>query len=696
MTPPKPLDPSSGSTPAAIQEETTLLRDVRTLLLENPEPPGASDDQVLQELIRLRDEFAEAKAEDRGSILDQIRQSEALLGQLRRGRQHSDVDPDNPYFGHLRISEEGRIRDVCLGKATRLSHGLRIVDWRHAPISRLFYRYREGEEYVEEIGGRDREGAVLARRTVHVSQGELLRIDTSNGSYVRNDGDWLTIDPQATRLAGGEGLSLRAGAQGQTRLGGGRLRVDKHLPDIAGLIDPEQFEVIVRPASGAVVLRGTAGSGKTTVALHRIAYLHYCDPQRFHPRRILVMVWGRALRDYVAHVLPALGIPGVQVTTWSYWARKTVAWHFQSLPRTQADDTPEPVSRVKLHPGVALLLERHIASTPGPGTWRKAISDWAYILTDRRALTEAMGGDIGPQALERAIEWNIAQQDAVMAWVDGDTKADARLDPEDDALLLRAWQLRVGPLQRKGRRSNYSHLVLDEVQDFSPIEVRVLLGTCDSGQSITMAGDTRQHISEHSGFASWSDFLQQIGVEATALETLEVSYRSTHPITRFALKVLGDQTQAPPRTTRDGPPVELYRFGDHGACVAFLAQELHRLVTAEPLANVAVLTPNAEMARMYHEGLAQSDVPGLRLVTRQRFEFAPGIDVVEVEDIKGLEFDYVVVVEVSDHYWPDTPRHRRLLHVAATRAMHQLWVTSVRPPSPLLPAVGDKPVDPSS
>ena len=75
----------------------------------------------------------------------------------------------------------------------------------------------------------------------------------------------------------------------------------------------------------------------------------------------------------------------------------------------------------------------------------------------------------------------------------------------------------------------------------------------------------------------------------------------------------------------------------------------------------------------------------MRRVEQQRFAFAPGIDVVEVDQVKGLEFDYVVIVEASARYWPDTPHHRRLLHVAATRAVHQLWVTSVATPSSILP-----------
>jgi DNA helicase-2/ATP-dependent DNA helicase PcrA len=288
--------------------------------------------------------------------------------------------------------------------------------------------------------------------------------------------------------------------------------------------------------------------------------------------------------------------------------------------------------------------------------------------------------------MQRALAWTNQMARSVAAWMDGEKDADVRLDPEDDALLLRMYQLRVGHLVRPGARPlHYHHLVLDEVQDFSPVEVSVLISCTDERKSVTLAGDTRQHISTGGGFTSWTEFLGRIGVESTALNTLQVSYRSTHPITRFALDVLGDDDEPAPRTTRDGPPVELFRFSEHGAAVGFLAEELRRLLRAEPNANVAILTPHPELSRTYAQGLRHAEVPRVRLVVEQEFAFAPGVDVVEAREVKGLEFDYVVLVEVSALHYPDTPYCRRLLHVAATRAVHQLWLTCVGTPSPLLP-----------
>jgi DNA helicase-2/ATP-dependent DNA helicase PcrA len=78
-------------------------------------------------------------------------------------------------------------------------------------------------------------------------------------------------------------------------------------------------------------------------------------------------------------------------------------------------------------------------------------------------------------------------------------------------------------------------------------------------------------------------------------------------------------------------------------------------------------------------------VPALRRIYGKEFSFLPGIDVVDVAQIKGLEYDYVILAEVNSNTYSEAKEARHLLHIAATRAVHQLWVTSVSEPSPLLP-----------
>lgn len=679
-----------------VEEEERLLGRVRTLLEEEPweAPPREAD--IVAELVRIREEMPNAKAEDLGSLMTQYDQQHALLNQIREARDRPQVDPASPYFAHLRLTEGGRSRDIFLGKATRISRGIRIVDWRHAPVSRIFYRYQQGEEYEEEMGDRLVEGEVSARRTVTIHQSELHRIDAPEGTFRRSEGSWEQAATHPPRLAGGEGAALRAHRAGEgtdrrlgTDLAGHRRRADKRLPDIAGLIDPEQFELIAQPSSGFVVIRGTAGSGKTTVALHRIAWLAYDNPV-FDSPATLFIVFSPALKDYVAHVLPALGVKRAQVRDFRSWASGLRTRHFPRLPRKIRQDTPAAVVRAKLHPAMMMALERQVATVAGPSNGIQAMDDWLSVLSEdafRSVIKELDPGAFTDVELDRIATWQRDRAEEIIAWVDGDREVDAALDAEDEALLLRAWQLRCGPL-RGPKKTNlrYRHIAVDEVQDFSPLEVRVLMGCLDKNQSITLAGDTQQHVMQDAGFHSWTDFFMHLGLEGTAVNTLKIAYRSSKSIVDFALHVLGPlrEDEDPPQVTRDGPAVELFRFTDQGAAVAFLADALKALQEAEPLASIALLTGGPGVSGMYYAGLRQSEVPRLRRVAANDFTFAPGVEITEIEQVKGLEFDYVILVDIDAHTFPDTPAARRLLHVGATRAVHQLWVTSVRDPSPII------------
>ena len=669
--------------PPLIAEEETLLAAVRERLINQPPAAGASADDIIEEMSRIQQEIRAAKTEDKAALEQQYELQGRVLDQIRRGKQEAHVDPENPYFAHLKVRAEGRSTDVFLGRCTRVSDGIRIVDWRHAPIARIFYRYQEGDEYTENMGDRDVDGVVTVRRTLSVGDGQLRRVAAPQGTFVRSASGWQELAAVTPNLAIGVGAK-RAGESG-AKLGTGQAhRSDKHLPDIAALIDPEQFELISRPDAGPVVIRGGAGSGKTTVALHRIAWLAFNSPVRFAPSKMLVVVWGRALRDYVSKVLPGLGVEGVQVVTWSDWSRKLVGRHYPQLPGHGNANTPGAVSRLKLHPGLHTLLEQVVRNRKAPSNGNAALDDWKHLLSDR-SLLQTLDG-FSSEQLDEIMAWSKKQQNELSKLEDRERGAEPWLDEEDDAILLRAWQLRVGELRAKGGTIKLSHLAVDEVQDFSAMEVAVLLGACDKNKCITLAGDTQQHISATGGSLSWTELLASLGVQAKALSSLKVSYRSTATITTFARRLLGAlaEDEAAPVTMRDGDPVPVFDFPDHGACVDFVGRALRQLVVAEPNASIAVLTPTPTMAEMYYNGFERMEMPRLRLIEDQTFTFTPGIDVVDVGQVKGLEFDYVILVDVSAAAYPNRDYPRRLLHVAATRAIHHLWITHVGRASPIL------------
>jgi DNA helicase-2/ATP-dependent DNA helicase PcrA len=109
------------------------------------------------------------------------------------------------------------------------------------------------------------------------------------------------------------------------------------------------------------------------------------------------------------------------------------------------------------------------------------------------------------------------------------------------------------------------------------------------------------------------------------------------------------------------------------------------LLLREPRATVALLARHAEQADRYFEGLRRAEVASLRRVRAQEFTFRPGIDVTDVRQVKGLEFDYVVLLDVNASSYGGDDESRHLFHIAATRAAHQLWLIVTGQPSLLIP-----------
>ncbi len=718
---------AAGDSRAILDEEQALCdRVTRHLAARRPSrpPPRAADDE---KLIDLRDQVAVARLEDVPALVAQMEQIAAVAGQRGQGAAEP-VDPKSPYFGHLRLAERGRAtRDVLIGKTTYIEprDAIRIVDWRHAPISQLYYRYEEGAAYEEEFGEREVQGRVLARRTVTIIDGGLQRISCPQGSFVKKaDGRWRTLAAHQTALTGGQGTAVRPEhMRGVLGAGGADQREDRHLPEIAALLDPRQFEVITKPDSGLVVVQGGAGSGKTTIGVHRMAYLAYRSRARFAPERMLVIVGTPALRDYISQLLDALDLGGVKVETFVSWAAELRARTFDWLKVPVDENTPVEVSRLKTDPALVTLLAKRADQLvkEGRNTAHDALWLWADVLTDKKALKRALfgrSGDGGPartrmthDQLERAWRHTSERCPAVVDWSPEDVAADtegepiegadgvverederAVLDAEDDALLLRAYQLVCGPLSAAGRTQGkkralrYEHLFVDEAQDLAAIDLCVLADVVNEPKSITLAGDTAQRLHLDTGFTDWNEVLDALALDHTAVEPLKIAYRCTREVLEVAREVLGplaDPEQ--PVAPRTGAPVELHEFPSQGAAAAFLGDALRPLFMREPRATVAVLARYPEQADAYYDALRVAEVPNLRRVKSFDFAFRPGVEVTEIRQVKGLEYDYVVLVDANAASYPLDDEARYQLHIGATRAAHQLWILTSGPPSPLVP-----------
>jgi DNA helicase-2/ATP-dependent DNA helicase PcrA len=227
---------------------------------------------------------------------------------------------------------------------------------------------------------------------------------------------------------------------------------------------------------------------------------------------------------------------------------------------------------------------------------------------------------------------------------------------------------------------------VDEAQDLAPVELAVLLGVASEDRSVTLAGDTAQRLFLDNGFSDWSAVLGQLGLSKVDVEPLKIGYRSTLEVLQFAREVLGPLADPePPLATRSGAPVEFHGFQDPGAAVAFLGKALRDLMAEEPQSSVAVVARDTTRAALYHDGLQRAEVPRLKLVADQDFTFRPGVEVTDIRQVKGLEWDYVILVDVNRTWYPMDDESRHLLHIGATRAAHQLWVLSTGTASRLVP-----------
>jgi DNA helicase-2/ATP-dependent DNA helicase PcrA len=760
------------------QEEKVLSRVHRTIEAKRPTHRGQLIDYDA-ELIALRDQIREARLEDIPPLIEEMERLQQVA-QRRAKVMEGAVDVMSPYFGRMVLEEDERKREILIGRSTFLDSktGVRIVDWRDAPVSRVYYRYEEGDDYDEIFGDREVEGEVLLRRNLSITGGKLRRIGTPQGTFRRSrDGSWRRAADHSTQLAGGQGSAMRPESYhrpGELGIGEDDLREDKHLSEITALIDPRQFELISRPTSGLVVIQGGAGSGKTTIGLHRLAYLAFQDPKRFRSDQMLVIVFNDALVRYISHVLPALGVEDVPVQTFQRWAEQQRRQHVPKLTTRYVEDTPTHVVRMKKHPAMLRAIDEYAAelaervdteilaeASTGEGgarisrAWkssegaplgvrlellsqwvqdrngdaapvelgtrhavericqrwlertRDVVTAWADLVTDAQRLKSAFArwgeGALSDKELEWAHSWCsrhstralLAYEDALEddgerqsnVGVDGaDEDEPAALDREDDALLLRIHQVLRGPLRSRRAVLEYEHVFVDEAQDMSPVELSVVLDTASEQKSVTLAGDIAQKLHLDNGFTDWRHVLEQLKLDHIQIEPLKLSYRSTHEILEFATDVLGPlRNEVSGEATRYGAPVELFQFGGSGEAVGFLSEALRKLVAAEPLSSVAVIARYPEQADLYFKGLRHGEVPNLRRVADQDFLFRPGVDVTDVRQVKGLEFDYVVIVECNAATFPVDNETRHLLHIAATRAAHQLWVFSTGTPSSLLP-----------
>ncbi len=449
-------------------------------------------------------------------------------------------------------------------------------------------------------------------------------------------------------------------------------------------LDAAQRRIAELPAGRATLVLGEAGHGKTTVAIHRLAHLARAAARQGQAFRAVFVVPSEGLRALIERALVRLGVD-VPVLTFDQFARRQARRAFGDLPKRESVDATPATARLKRDPALGDALAVLAARAPGridddeeappPPTRANVMrGDLQHLFGDRELLARvgaASNGRIPAHAIAETLEHTRVQfgltSEEAFAHVDkkrlktadrraldeGTPEGDAAtVDAEDYAVLFALDRLRAQARGGKATRPRaYDCVVIDEAQELAPIELALLGRSVRGGGTLVVAGDADQQLDDRACFAGWGETMRALGAEAYEQFVLDVGYRCPPDVVALARAALA------------GTALPVRAFAGEAALVGWLGERLARQVDGEAKASIAVIVREAKTARRIAEAL-RAHLP-VRLVWGGDFRFAPGVDVTTVDQVRGLEFDHVVVPDAGQY---DGAVGRRALYVAITRA----------------------------
>lgn len=594
---------------------------------------------------------------------------------------------DAPYFARVDFCEAGQEvpASFYLGRFS-LSHDNRRVvsDWR-SPVAGLFYEYdRLGAACYDAPTGRV-EGELTRKRQLGVEQGRLVYAADSATS-VR--------DEVLTRELGRTS--------------------DKKMRTIVASIQAEQNRIIRDEEPGVLVIQGVAGSGKTSIALHRVAYLLYRRKGELSSRSVAILSPNRVFADYIAGVLPELGEEPIATVDLRILVERALGNVVRvASARSSVDAVDETWRKRACLKGTASFARavlEYVAEVPatvfvaedmifGRRTVKAIDVDEKFRAHGSLALGErldlvaarvvyelestSIGRDRHTVPKKREVRQKLTgmlrAKDALAlyrlflhenGWSNALVVASKRTVEWEDAAPLALFQ---GVFTGFELYDEIKHLVVDEMQDLTPVQHALVarLFRCDK----TVLGDCHQVV-DHGNAATLADVAA--AYDAARTVHLTRSYRSTSEIVALANRVK--------------PVAELEAIERHGeeprliACSDtsdVLAQVLKAVEAfrASGRKTLGILHASEELAVRYHELLCR-DVDA-HLLTEQTTTFENGVSVASIKMAKGLEFDEVVVLDADERFFSNE-FERNLLFVAVTRAMHRLTIVHRGTPSHFL------------
>ncbi|MER7591804.1 UvrD-helicase domain-containing protein [Micromonospora sp. NPDC127501] len=492
------------------------------------------------------------------------------------------------------------------------------------------------------------------------------------------------------------------------------------MQDIVRTIQAAQFDLIRAPMDQLLVVQGGPGTGKTAVALHRVSWLLFNSQGRLSAQDVLIIGPNPTFTRYTRTVLPSLGDTNIE--------QRDINQLHPPVKRGRQED-PEVV-RLKGDGRMAGLLRRALYARVGPPEgqhWVEAQIEGrpvpmaaeelkpliarccasAGTYSERRHLFRDLLTDLvsprvrmSPQRLRTALDpvmdrlWPsftaasflrefYGSRDRLMAAAGDEFTAREvslmhrrpadRLSEETwsdaDLAVLDEVEHLINSVEAR-----YTHIVVDEAQDLSPMQLRTIARRSANG-SMTIVGDIAQSTG-HWAHDDWDEVLAHLPVNLPQVrEELRYGYRVPRQVFELAahLLPLAAPTVQAPQIVRDGPADPLVHRvdGDERAAEAVRVAMGH----AAHGRSVAIICPASCRPDTERE-LKAKDVAWR---AASAGELGPGINLVGPQEAKGLEFDAVVVMEPEDIVAEDDRGHR-LLYVALTRTTRYLDIVCVGDP----------------
>ena len=617
----------------------------------------------------------------RESILNHFALGESVINKHKRLTKILAI----PYFGRidfLEKKENSKVMPIYIGIHTFYdpeSRATLIHDWR-APVSSMFYDHELGEAGYRSPSG-EIKGVISLKRQYRIRGGKMeFMIESA-----------LTVHDDILQKE----LSSNA---------------DDKMKNIVATIQREQNRIIRNEDIRTLIIQGVAGSGKTSIALHRIAYLLYTFRDSISSKDILIISPNKVFSDYISNVLPELGEETVpetsmeQILSGVLEHKYKYQTYFGLVNELLEKPSSSLINRIAYKASFGFISELdkfilHIENTyfkaadvkltkyitiPAPFIEEQYLRFNRYPIRRRfDAMADYMLDMLkiqytftvtttGRNLLKKEIRLMFAGNNDIQVYKD-----------------FFKWTNNPGMFKmRKGHTLEYSdlaplaylhlalegsgnqpfrvkHLLIDEMQDYSPIQYKVIqkLFPCRK----TVLGDAGQSVNPYG--SSTAETIQK-SLTASEIMKLCKSYRSTFEITDFAQKIHPNAELEP--VARHGEKPQILQFG---SAVEELSGIMGLISTYRKSGykSLGIICKTEQQAREMADVL-KSYANDISFLSSQSSAFVQGIVITSAHMAKGLEFDEVIIPQTDERNYR-SEIDKSMLYVAVTRAMHRLTLT---------------------